>query len=49
MTPKALAGIKILEYADMVTGHYCSKLLADLGAEVIKLFKLNFLNKSLFF
>ncbi|MCK4697804.1 MAG: CoA transferase, partial [Dehalococcoidia bacterium] len=33
----ALAGVKILEYAQLAAGPYCTKLLADLGAEVIKI------------
>ena len=32
----ALEGVKVVEYATMVSGPYCGKLLADLGAEVIK-------------
>ncbi len=32
----ALDGVKILEIAEFVSGPYCSKLMADLGAEVIK-------------
>jgi len=34
---KALDGAKILEYCTMVSGPYCTKLMADLGAEVIKI------------
>lgn len=34
---KALAGVKILECCNLVTGPYCTKLLADLGAEVVKI------------
>jgi CoA:oxalate CoA-transferase len=33
----ALEGLKVLEYCDMVAGPYCGKLLADLGAESIKI------------
>jgi crotonobetainyl-CoA:carnitine CoA-transferase CaiB-like acyl-CoA transferase len=37
MTPRALEGMKIIEYCNMVSGPYCSKLLADMGAEVLKI------------
>ncbi|MBI3954050.1 MAG: CoA transferase [Chloroflexi bacterium] len=34
--PGALAGVQVVEYGQGVSGPYCGKLLADLGAEVIK-------------
>lgn len=36
MAPKALDNLRILEYAREVSGPYCGKLFADMGAEVIK-------------
>jgi crotonobetainyl-CoA:carnitine CoA-transferase CaiB-like acyl-CoA transferase len=34
--PRALAGLHVLEIAEMVAGPFCGKLLASLGARVIK-------------
>ena len=36
MTDGATQGVRVLEYGEMVAAPYCAKLLADLGAEVIK-------------
>jgi crotonobetainyl-CoA:carnitine CoA-transferase CaiB-like acyl-CoA transferase len=33
----ALDGIRIIELAETVAGEYCGKLLADFGAEIIKI------------
>ncbi len=32
---KALAGVRVLEYCRGISGPYCTKLMADLGAEVV--------------
>jgi len=37
MTNQALGGIKVIECGELVCAPYCAKLLADLGAEVIKI------------
>jgi CoA:oxalate CoA-transferase len=37
MAPKALNGVKILEFCTTISGAYCAKLMADLGAEVVKI------------
>jgi len=36
MSGQALSGLKVVEWSDFVSGPYCGKLLADLGAEVVK-------------
>ncbi|MFH1058384.1 MAG: CoA transferase [Pseudomonadota bacterium] len=35
--PGALAGVKVLDLAQLITGPWCASLLGDLGAEVIKI------------
>jgi len=37
MPDQALSDLKVLEFASLVSGPYCGKLMADLGAEVIKI------------
>jgi crotonobetainyl-CoA:carnitine CoA-transferase CaiB-like acyl-CoA transferase len=39
MDQPALEGVKALEFSEFVSGPYCGKLLADMGAEVIKVEK----------
>jgi crotonobetainyl-CoA:carnitine CoA-transferase CaiB-like acyl-CoA transferase len=39
MSDGALAGLKVLEYGEFVSAPYCGKLMADAGADVIKVEK----------
>ena len=39
MSDGALGDLKIIELADMIAGPFCTKAMADLGAEVIKIEK----------
>ncbi len=36
MTNQALTGLRVVEYGSFVSAPYCTKLMADMGAEVIK-------------
>ena len=36
MSEQALKGVKVLELCSLVAGPFCAKLLADMGAEVVK-------------
>ena len=39
MSKEALSGLKVIEFSEYISGPYCGKLFADLGAEVIKIEK----------
>lgn len=39
MNRGALSGLRVLEYSEFISGPYCGKLFADLGAEIIKVEK----------
>lgn len=37
MAAGPLSGVKVIEYCHFISGPYCTKMLADLGAEVLKI------------
>ncbi len=39
MSEQALSGLTVIEFGNLVSAPYCSKLMADMGAEVIKIEK----------
>ncbi len=39
MVEQALSGLRVIEYGNFISVPYCTKLLTDLGAEVIRVEK----------
>ena len=37
MNPKALKDVKVLDFTHYISGPYCTKLLGDYGADVVKI------------